>query len=159
MSDAFCFERNDTEDTCRIVLKGIIDEDALLQEAFKDLRGSIEIDMRGIVRINSCGIRTWVNLITDISSKHQVSFLDCPPVIVRQFNMISNFGGKGTVKSFRLPYYCAACDKEHDIETDAENYVSEHPALDVPKRACPTCGDDLEFDDIEEKYLHFLKQQ
>ena len=45
------------------------------------------------------------------------------------------------------------------LVADAESYASEHPNLDVPSHACPACGENLEFDDIEEKYLHFLKQQ
>ena len=159
MNDAFQFERSDSGDKSCIVLKGVVDEDAILQDAFADVKTNVEIDTKGILRINSCGIRTWVNLISDLTSQHDVTFVNCPPVIVRQFNMISNFGGTGKVKSFMLPYYCSNCDEEHDIEADAASYLSEHPGLDVPAHTCPTCGENLEFDDIEEKYLHFLKQQ
>ncbi|MBD3392748.1 MAG: hypothetical protein GF418_11660 [Chitinivibrionales bacterium] len=159
MSGKFTFRREDTGERSRIVLEGVIDEDALLEKAFTDLKPGVDVDLRGILRINSCGIRSWVNLIGSISEDHDVIFQGCAPVIVRQLNMISNFGGRGKVQSFMLPYYCARCDKEQDIEVDTDAFLAKHPDCSAPGQACASCNGQLEFDDIEEKYFHFLRQR
>jgi hypothetical protein len=139
-------------------LTGVIDEDSMLAGIFTGLKPHVVVDLRGIVHINSCGIRTWINVMTECTAGRKVEYVNCSPVIVRQFSMISNFGVHGAVVSFMLPYYCPRCDTEHDIGVETREYLRDHPGFDAPAATCPSCAGALEFDDIESKYFFFLSQ-
>lgn len=157
MSDAFSYIKKDNEVVTVVVMEGTIDEDTLLDDVFTDAQPNIVINLSKITHINSCGIRTWVNTIEKLTETHNVTFIDCSITMVRQFNMISNFGGTGIIQSFKIPYYCNECDKEYDFSMETEEYCRTHPDFTAPEYTCPECNAVLEFDDLEDKYFHFLK--
>lgn len=143
-----------------IRLEGIIDEDAQLTDIFDDIDSNLKINLENIDRINSCGIREWVNTMDSISDNVQITLEDCSTCIVRQMNMITNFSGRAKVISFIAPYYCEEHDKEHNIKINVGSMV---PATDgtfkAPEIKMADCAEPLIFDDIEDKYFHFLERQ
>ncbi len=157
MDTNFSYSKEARNDVTVISLAGTIDEDTTLDDVFTDTGDKVIIDISKINHINSCGIRTWVHAIEKLSSSKDVSFIDCSITMVRQFNMISNFGGNGTIQSFMLPYFCEECDKEYEFTLSKEEYLEKCPDLDAPHFECPSCKNALEFDDLEDKYFHFLK--
>lgn len=72
--------------------------------------------------------------------------------------MIANFGGNGIVQSFKMPYYCEACNKEYVISAETRQFIGK-PAISAPEFSCPDCNSKLDFDDIEAKYFHFIERQ
>jgi len=140
-----------------VTLQGDIDENAGLFDLMPLLAGRVVLDLGGIKRINSAGVREWVNFIRDADplTDHLV-LARCSPAIVMQMNMIANFRGDAEVASFYAPMVCPACDREQDefIEVTPE-IVSDLPDR-IPDFACAECHTVMELDDIPERYFAFL---
>lgn len=111
------------------------------------------IDLGGVRRINSCGVREWVNFIRGISAKGPVRLTRCSIAIVEQLNMVFNFRGGAQVDSFFAPYVCTKCE--------ASSVVLLTPAVVnggvAPAGRCDACGSETTFDDLPERYLAFLE--
>lgn len=152
----FEYSKENIDDVTLIKLSGIVDEDCYLRDIFIDILDKVAIDLSGITRINSCGIRTWVNVMEQLTEEKQVIFIECSPVVMRQFNMIANFGGKGVVQSFHVPYYCDKCNKEYEFMAETRDYMSRELPLKADIYRCNNCNSQLVFDDIESKYFNFL---
>src|SRR5215467_11517991 len=78
-------------------LGGVIDEDNELAELTERIpAGTVVIDLGEIERINSCGVRDWVNWLTRIEKAgSRVVLVECSPAIVSQINLVNNFTGSG----------------------------------------------------------------
>ncbi len=157
MNHPFSYTKENKDSGTHITIAGTIDEDTILDDVFSEVLDTVVIDISKVKHINSCGIRTWVNAMETLSSSKNVSFTECSVTMIRQFNMITNFGGNGKVVSFKIPYYCEACNKEYDITISTEEYLGKYPDLNAPEYTCPSCSNRCEFDDLEDKYFHFLK--
>jgi hypothetical protein len=148
-----------------VELEGEIDEHADLAELRRKLRGAVVFDLGEVRRINSCGVREWVNFVRDLAassgegSVSEVVFTRCSPAIVTQLNMIYNFRGRAKVRSFLAPYVCRSCDHEEDKLLDVQtHFTGAGPARlrRPPELACDRCGGRMELDDLPERYLSFL---
>jgi hypothetical protein len=142
---------------------GEIDENADFAELRRRLHGDLVFHLAEVRRINSCGVREWVNFVRELGTPGgdvtELVFTHCSPAIVTQLNMIYNFRGQAKVRSFLAPYVCQGCDREEDKLLD----VQSHFAGSAPARArrppeftCEKCGGAMEFDDLPERYLSFL---
>ncbi len=117
---------------------GVIDEDNDLGSLADKLgQGTAVIDVSEIERINSCGVRDWVNWLGK-AEKNGASFVlvECSPAIVAQINLVNNFTGQGVVKSFYAPYFCPNCDIEKAllVETTDVTGRAAVPSAGVPLR-------------------------
>jgi anti-anti-sigma regulatory factor len=148
------------EDVTFLKLKGIVDEDNPLASAVKKLEGrTVVIDMADIKRINSCGVRDWVNWLADLEvAGKRVILVKCSPTIVNQLNLVNNFVGHAVVKSFFAPYYCARCDTEQLELVQVDDFAGQtRPrAPRIVGRGCQQTQCEMAFDDIEEAYFSFL---
>ncbi len=142
-----------------VILEGDIDENAGLFDLMPVLNGQVVLDLAGIHRINSAGVREWVNFIRDIEPRiEQLSLAKCSPAIVMQMNMIANFRGSARVTSFFAPLVCPACDREQDEFIEATPEIVADLPERIPDFACAECNTVLELDDIPERYFAFLKR-
>ena len=137
-----------------VALAGEIDEHADFTPLRAQLRGVVELDLAGIRRINSCGVREWVNFVRDLPEASSLTFRACSTAFVTQLNMIFNFRGPAKIRSFHAPYVCDVCG--HDDELLVE--VGPGGKVELPAPVCPTCGDVMQFDDLPERYLSFLAE-
>jgi hypothetical protein len=144
--------RGRAPDKAWIALKGDIDERAdFAPITAMDLK-SVNIDLSEVRRINSVGVRQWMQFVNTLADKGvEVVFERCSVPIVQQLNMIASFRGRGVVASVFAPYYCAKCDRDHRHLVELNGSL---PDLDA-KMSCPTCGGMLEFDDIAQTYFGF----
>ncbi|MFN3202030.1 MAG: hypothetical protein ACE366_26730 [Bradymonadia bacterium] len=151
------------EDATFLKLSGVIDEDNTLAGSLKKITGrTVILDLAKVVRINSCGVRDWVNWLNDLESRgKQVVLVRCSPCIVNQINMVHNFTGGGMVKSFFAPYYCPKCDREDQRLLRIEEFAGQATPKAPAHRGAHcegvqngTCA--MEFDDIEASYFAFL---
>lgn len=115
------------------------------------------IDVGGIRRINSAGVRNWITFLGQVPATTEVWFESLPIVMVEQANMILNFLGKARVRSLMAPYFCYACQ-----DTDTKMITIDDGTFDVkdpkpPAFKCSRCQGALDFDDDEEGYFVFLK--
>ena len=138
-----------------IFISGIIDERASFDEAFNGIDEVCIVDMKGVKRINSCGVRSWASAIENLKIKLQ--YVNCPTVVVEQFIMVPEFLGKNTqVKSFYARYFCEECDTEKDFLFDVKESFPNVSNLEIPEVKCD-CGLPSEFDDDEAEFFSFLK--
>jgi predicted Zn-ribbon and HTH transcriptional regulator len=141
-----------------ITLGGDIDENASFVELAPRLRGHVVFDLSAVRRINSCGVREWVTFHRDLvpASVTSLEFRACSPQVVAQLNSIANFRGRASVRSFMAPFVCEGCGFEDERLVEvAESPMDTH----LPEVRCPTCGLAMEFDDLAERYLSFLREE
>lgn len=108
--DKFGIHEEDKNGVHQMILKGSIDEDTNLS-ALTNGTGPIHLNLSGVKSINSLGIRSWVNFWKTVSNR-EVFYWECPPLIVRQMNMIPSFSGQARVQSVLVPYICDQCESE-----------------------------------------------
>ncbi|MBF0431523.1 MAG: hypothetical protein HQK83_09605 [Fibrobacteria bacterium] len=159
MSNKFNIEKEQDGDVLKLNLSGVIDEDSDLSDLlFPDHKGKLIINLKEVKRINSCGVREWVNAMETISEM-EIELINCSTAIVNQINMVSNFSGNGKVTSFMAPYYCESCDAEFEIALEVDKNFPDRDYPVAPSYNCPKCKNTLEFDDIEDKYFLFIKRE
>ncbi len=137
---------------------GEIDENADFAELKRRLRGSVVFHLGEVRRINSCGVREWVNFVRDLPNVSELTFSHCSPAIVTQLNMIYNFRGRARVRSFYAPYICESCHSEEEKLLDVQSQFPDGNSGRVPDFECETCHRGMEFDDLPERYLSFLSE-
>ncbi len=143
-----------------VALRGEINENADLTELSRLLTGDVELDMEGVTRVNSCGVREWVNFVRGLDQQLDgLRFSRCSPNVVLQLNTIYNFRGRARVVSFLAPYVCEVCHvDEYRLLDVAEHFPDRaHPVL--PSFRCQRCGGILVFDELPERYLSFLIEE
>jgi hypothetical protein len=137
---------------------GEIDENADFAELKRRLRGSVVFHLGEVRRINSCGVREWVNFVRDLPNVGELTFSHCSPAIVTQLNMIYNFRGRARVRSFYAPYICETCHNEEEKLLDVQSQFPDGNSGRVPDFECESCRRTMEFDDLPERYLSFLSE-
>jgi anti-anti-sigma regulatory factor len=160
MADKFILGASTVDGVTFLKIRGVVDEDNTLAKSLRRIEGdTVVIDLEGVVRINSCGVRDWVNWLNDLESRgKRVVMARCSPCIVNQINLVNNFTGAGMVKSFFAPYYCGRCDREQLKLLQVESF-SGMPAPHAPDCRGENCNEvqcEMEFDDIEQSYFAFL---
>lgn len=155
INDKFKIERILKDQRRIFYLKGVIDEDtnfdALIQES-----GDMILNLSGITAINSLGIRAWVNFIKELSGR-QLVYEECPPVIVRQMNMIPSFVGSAEVSSVYVPFVCDQCDEEKLVLISES--ALQQKEVTLPKALlCENCKKgEMELDGHPKQYFAFKR--
>jgi anti-anti-sigma regulatory factor len=146
-------------DVSYVKLGGVIDEDNELGDLVDKIpSGTAVIDLGEIERINSCGVRDWVNWLSKLENVGTRSVLvECSPAIVAQINLVNNFTGSGVVKSFYVPYFCPECDEEKVLLVEATDMGP--PPHEPPTCRCDECDLVMDFDDMPDSYFAFLSNQ
>lgn len=160
---------NTVEEVTFVKLSGVIDEDNELDRSTRKLTGqTVVLDLAEVQRINSCGVRDWVNWLSELDAAgKRVVLARLSPCIVTQLNLVNNFVGRAYVRSFFAPYYCARCDIESLCLLQVSDFAGQSspraPRVDDPRAPSVRCQKNpaekvcgLEFDDIEASYFAFL---
>lgn len=158
MNQKFNAEVTQRDEITYIKLSGVIDEDNELGALVDRIgSGTSVIDLAEIERINSCGVRDWVNWLGRSEKKGaDIVMVECSPAIVAQINLVNNFVGTGAVKSFYAPYFCPSCDLEKVLLVDMEEiFGQDRPKAPVCR--CDECDGVMDFDDMEESYFAFIQ--
>src|SRR5690606_19170358 len=137
---------------------GEIDENADFSELRRQLKGAVVFKLGEIRRINSCGVREWVNFVRELPEVGELTFTHCSPAIITQLNMIYNFRGSAAVRSFYAPYICESCNLEEEKLLDVATHFPNGEIDRVPDFTCAKCGEQMEFDDLPDRYLSFLSE-
>lgn len=137
---------------------GVIDESfneqVLLESPEKTL---LVIDLDGVERITSFGVRKWVAALEKVQSR-QVYFTRCRPTTVMQFNTIERFGGRGELLSLYAPYVCTSCHKLTDVLLDLRHQHADVRRFSPPPVNCPQCHAAADLDDVAEFYFAYAAQ-
>ncbi len=146
---------NDVGGRLTISLIGVLDENADLRP-LGELSGDVAIDLSGVKRISSTGVREWIDLMRALDGRCHVTLVACSPPTVTQLNLIANFRGAAEVESFIAPYECAKCGAEREVLLDAT--AASHRGPHVPRLSC-ACGQPMQLSELPERYLTFLADQ
>ena len=159
MSQKFQASVHHRDDLSFVKLAGVIDEDNELTELTEKIHGgTVVIDLGEVERINSCGVRDWVNWLGKVETKGtDVVLVECSPAIVAQINLVNNFTGNGMVKSFYVPYFCPECDEEKVLLCETGDMGP--PPHEPPICRCDECDLVMDFDDMPDSYFAFLANQ
>ena len=139
----------------RAVFAGNLTELAVLMPLLPQLAaGEVTFDLAGITRINSIGVRTWVDFIRAATAHHIVRLERCSVPFVLQMNMVGGFLGTAQVVSYYVPYVCDACGAMAD-----ELVLADDPRPDPQRsRPCADCGGNVEADYLPSEYFVFLER-
>ncbi len=137
-------------------LSGVIDEHANL-DFLRGVQGRITVNIRDVRRINSVGVRQWMEAMRAIPTTANVELVEARPPIVDQINMVAGFLGRAKLLSFYAPMVCPNCDHQEEIQLDVAACKAAGGAL--PSHPCPRCpGSVMELDDVEEEFTSFLHE-
>lgn len=138
-------------------IAGTIDEHFSLDPVIDRLQGDVWIDLSQVARINSCGVREWIKVIS--KSQARLHYQKCSTVIVCQFSMIPEFLGPfGRVESFETQYVCGQCGHEDSLLLEVGKDIQAGLPVyqDSPDLTCRECGTAMECDHNPELYFSFL---
>lgn len=124
-----------------------------------DPRLPFVIDTANIARINSLGVRTWIQWLSLLAKDaRRVYFVRCSPPIVMQANYVANFLGGGCVLSYYAPYWCEAC---RTAERVLARTTDRRDALwsNRPTRPCPACHAPLQLAEAEDECFNIARDQ
>jgi len=98
------------------------------------------LDLGGVKKISSFGIREWVDFISTASKQvRSLVLIECAPKVVDQLNMVANFAGGGRVFSFYAPFRCDYCDSEHRVLLQVDRDHETLKTMKLAERPCPSC--------------------
>jgi hypothetical protein len=139
-----------------VTIAGVIDENADLSPLTSLGARPVRVHLKGVRRINSYGVRSWIDAVRKIPRATPVVLVHCPPPVVDQCNMVAGFAGHGVLESFYAPMTCTECDEQLDQLFDTAACRANGGRL--PATPCPRCGRNMEVDDLEEQYLLFVRE-
>ena len=140
-----------------IRLVGVIDEDADLR-FFSRVTSSATISLAGVRRINSDGVRRWIDALRGVRPDVRLRFIECPPQLVDQLNMLSGFLGAHDLESFYAPMECDSCGGAREELICVTDIRKNSCRLPVATRRCESCGGEMLLGRVEEQYLLFLRE-
>ena len=141
-------------DSDEFKLLGIINEHANIDSFLANLSQNSVINLEGITRISSYGVRTWVS--GRIKCDNLLEYKLCPVMVVEQFNMIPELLGSNTVvSSFYVPFYCPECDQDYLFLMEKGKHFEYGVEPEIPEMYCQ-CGCEYDFE-AEDDYFAFLK--
>ena len=145
----------------RIIIQGALNEETDYTPATHTLSAharmvhSVSFDLGDVNRTNSVGIKNWLMFLEKLPRVPFI-FTRISERIVEQVNMIPNaLGSNFKIERFAAPFYCPKCDEPVSLEFTAATF--DQSAL--AGQQCPTCAGEIEFDALEDEYLHFLKRK
>jgi len=154
-NEKFRFDTSNKDGRKVVVMRGVIDEDTDF-EALKKVGAPLIFNWKGVTSINSCGIRTWVNFLKELG-KAEIAYEECPPLIVRQLNMVPSFMGPAKVLSVFVPYVCDECETEKLVAVTADKFAKGGAAVQEAI-TCDKCKKgEMELDGQREQYFAFAK--
>jgi hypothetical protein len=154
--NTFTIEVTERDGEHFVTITGVIDENADLAPLTHLAGKPVRINMRGVRRINSFGVRSWIDAIRRIPPSSRLSIVHAPPPVVDQCNMVNGFVGHGKLESFYAPMTCTECDEQ--VDQLFETAACRANGGRLPQTPCPRCGRPMEVDDLEEQYLLFVRE-
>jgi hypothetical protein len=140
-------------------LEGVLDEASpqVLDDlaAHAGLQRSVVFDVGGIKRINSLGVRAWINFMKKVAGR-TIHFRRCSTAFVEQINMVSDFRGGGGIESVLAPYMCETSGTVFYEELVAGVDLNKGGYKGLESRPCKQCPKPMVFDDLPERYFVFL---
>lgn len=138
-------------------LEGHIDEYADFSELLQQSE-PLKLNLKGIVRLNSVGVRNLLTFIRDWGEK-QIVYIECPDVVMDQLSMVKDLMGFNKkiadVESFLAPYVCESCEREEEFLVQVSDLRAK--GLKLEDKKCPNCSGDME-PELSIDFFRFLTE-
>ena len=152
-TQALAWKIEQKDGVTHVALSGEVTEDTHFHPLVQSLRGPVVMDLSGVRRFNSFGVREWLGFMRALADPpRSVVFERCSLSVAAQLNMIANFAGPAQVKSVQAPYFCRPCTQEHLRLLETGPLAVKRLGEPFP---CPVCQAPMEFDDLPEEFLSF----
>jgi anti-anti-sigma regulatory factor len=138
-----------------VTIGGEIDEGAQFARDH-GLQGRVTVDLEGITRLNSCGVRHWLDFVGSLAGVQELTLRRCAVPFVTQLNTVMGMRGTARVESIMAPFACRDCGAESVREVKLSGEILDDPESAVVEGKCAECGGVVEFDDLPERYFAFL---
>lgn len=137
-----------------VELFGQIGDDAVFTELASGLSGVVVLQLGEITRLNSAGVREWLDFVGGLDRVSELVLSHCSTAIVGQLNTISSFRGAATIRSFYAPYRCDRCARDALRLVDVQTHKPS--TARVPRFDCSECREPMALDDLPGRYFAFL---
>ena len=139
-----------------LFLNGVIDHNSHFDKLLETVdKTSLEVNMKEVIRINSTGVRNWVEFLKNYNG--EVSYHECSVPVVEQFNMIPQFFGKRSrILSFFAPFFCEESDEEVEVLLTCGTNVDLRTKSINGEISCDECDGELSRDFDPDEYLRFF---
>src|SRR5687767_14537161 len=121
----------ETDAGLMVQIVGVVDESFDLGDVYAQYHPAIVFDLSQVDRVTSYGVREWKRALDSVRADY-LGFIRCSPPVVAQFNLVSNFGGRGELVSFFAPYRCPECEKDLRHLIDLRRDYSILQTLQLP---------------------------
>lgn len=144
-----------------VKFSGFLDEYTSFLEVVQKFPQEVWLDFGDVSRVNSLGVKEWIKAISTTESR--LHYINCPAIIVDQFNMIPEFLGKNaTIDSFEVFYACDDCGHEDSrflkIGAGEDIDPRKEDLTDIPNLSCIKCGGTMELDHDPDIYFSFVRE-
>ncbi|WP_437967116.1 FIST N-terminal domain-containing protein [Sorangium sp. So ce260] len=157
--DSLAFDRRRIGDVLVVRLAGRMTEAFKGAALARELDGKVLLDLAGVERITSFGVREWLQMIQAAQPRLRALYLArCSEPVVNQLSMIRRFAGSGQVVSFYAPYCCESCGAQFERLVDCAHDATSLAEGKPPEAVCPRCRGAGAFDDDAETYFGFVAQ-
>ncbi|AGP41734.1 FIST N-terminal domain-containing protein [Sorangium cellulosum] len=157
--DGLAFDRQRIGDVLVVRLAGRMTESFKGAALARELDGKVLLDLAGVERITSFGVREWLQMIQAAQPRLRALYLArCSEPVVNQLSMIRRFAGNGQVVSFYAPYCCESCGAQFERLVDCAHDAASLAEGKPPEAVCPRCRGAGAFDDDAATYFGFVAQ-
>ncbi|WP_437483649.1 FIST N-terminal domain-containing protein [Sorangium sp. So ce1014] len=157
--DSLVFDRRRIGEVLVVRLAGRMTEAFKGAALARELDGKVLLDLAGVERITSFGVREWLQMIQAAQPRLRALYLArCSEPVVNQLSMIRRFAGNGQVVSFYAPYCCESCGTQFERLVDCAHDAASLAEGKPPEAVCPRCRGAGAFDDDAETYFGFVAQ-
>jgi anti-anti-sigma regulatory factor len=140
-------------DETQVALIGELTEGTKLDDLVAAVRGVITLDLSGVRRMNSLGVRELVDAVSAMRARGRLAFERCSPAIVNQLNMLPELCDKVAIRSVFAPMECPKCLSERELLVDVtrgERFLSL-------VCACEECGAEMDLAEPRDRFFAFLE--
>lgn len=140
-----------------VELTGALEETFDFQKIIGPPPTELIVNCKGISRINSAGVKSWIGYFTLCKNKGtKVTLIECSIPVVEQINMIANFACGAHIKSIYVPFFCPGCKRQLMALFGIDDLVKKN--MELPNIQCPQCAKAVQFDDQVEEYFGYFMQ-
>lgn len=146
--------KKETSELTELSLIGVIDENTNFEKTIGKIHSSLDVNCKGIARINSIGVKGWVRYFNGLRKNGiRLRFFECPTAIIQQMELFHNFVDPSEICSLVISRFCKACKKTQDEIFSVADLKKN--SFNISSEPC-TCGGMLNFDHTDD-YFKALK--